>query len=54
MTKLAWADYPRSLGQEYRCFNPNGLKYRYYYFDWDRGHRYILNALFVSTTNGLT
>ena len=40
---LTGADCPRDLAQEYRCFNPNGLKYRYYYFDWDRGHRYILN-----------
>ncbi|OHB73419.1 MAG: hypothetical protein A2Z25_10670 [Planctomycetes bacterium RBG_16_55_9] len=40
---LTGADCPRDLEQEYRCFNPNGLKYRYYYFNWDRGHRYILN-----------
>jgi hypothetical protein len=40
---LTGADCPRSLDQEYRCFNPNGLKYRPYYNDWDRGHRYILN-----------
>jgi hypothetical protein len=40
---LTGADCPRDLAQEYRCFNPNGLKYRYYYFNWDRGHRYILN-----------
>jgi hypothetical protein len=40
---LTGADCARDLAQEYRCFNPNGLKYRYYYFNWDRGHRYILN-----------
>jgi len=40
---LTGADCPRDLAQEFRCFNPNGLKYRYYYFNWDRGHRYILN-----------
>lgn len=40
---LTGSDTARSLDQEYRCFNPNGLKYRYYYYDWDRGHRYILN-----------
>ncbi len=40
---LTGADCARDLEQEYRCFNPNGLKYRYYYSNWDRGHRYILN-----------
>jgi hypothetical protein len=40
---LTGADCARDLDQEYRCFNPNGLKYRYYYNNWDRGHRYILN-----------
>ncbi|MBN2473981.1 MAG: right-handed parallel beta-helix repeat-containing protein [Pirellulales bacterium] len=40
---LTSADCARDLEQEYRCFNPNGLKYRYYFYDWDRGHRYILN-----------
>jgi hypothetical protein len=40
---LTGADCARSLDQEYRCFNPNGLKYRYYYYNWDRGHRYVLN-----------
>jgi hypothetical protein len=40
---LTGADCARSLDEEYRCFNPNGLKYRPYYYDWDRGHRYILN-----------
>lgn len=29
---LTGADCARSLDQEYRCFNPNGLKYRYYYW----------------------
>ena len=33
----------RGLDEEFRCFNPNGLKYRDYFYDWDRGHRYILN-----------
>ena len=40
---LTGADTMRSLDEEYRCFNPNGLKYRTYFYDWDRGHRYILN-----------
>src|SRR2546423_7271904 len=40
---LTGADTQRSLDEEARCFNPNGLKYRYYYFNWDSGHRYILN-----------
>ena len=40
---LTGADCPRSLDSEYGCFNPKGLKYRYYYYDWDRGHRYSLN-----------
>jgi hypothetical protein len=40
---LSGADTIRSLDEEYRCFNPNGLKYRSYFYDWDRGHRYILN-----------
>src|SRR5262249_37412017 len=40
---LTGADTIRSLDDEFRCFNPNGLKYRTYYYDWDRGHRYILN-----------
>lgn len=40
---LTGADCARDLEQEYRCFNPNGLKYRFYYHNWDRGHRYILN-----------
>ncbi len=40
---LTGADSIRALEEESRCFNPNGLKYRTYYYDWDRGHRYILN-----------
>ncbi len=40
---LTGADTIRSLDEEYRCFNPNGLKYRSYFYDWDRGHRYIFN-----------
>jgi hypothetical protein len=40
---LTGSDTIRSLDEEYRCFNPNGLKYRTYFYDWDRGHRYILN-----------
>ncbi|HEX4646155.1 MAG TPA: hypothetical protein VH598_11155, partial [Verrucomicrobiae bacterium] len=40
---LTGADTMRSLDEESRCFNPNGLKERPYYRDWDRGHRYILN-----------
>ncbi len=40
---LTGSDCARSLDEESRCFNPNGLKYRPYYYDWDRGHRYILN-----------
>jgi len=40
---LTGADCARSLDEESHCFNPNALKYRYYFFDWDRGHRYVLN-----------
>src|SRR5207249_7896049 len=40
---LTGADTIRGLDEEYRCFNTNGLKYRSYFYDWDRGHRYILN-----------
>ncbi|PYK99977.1 MAG: hypothetical protein DME19_06645 [Verrucomicrobia bacterium] len=40
---LTGADTIRGLDEEYRCFNPNGLKHRSYFQDWDRGHRYILN-----------
>jgi hypothetical protein len=41
---LTGADTIRSLDEEYRCFNPNGLKRRDYFYDWDYGHRYILNV----------
>ena len=40
---LTGADCPRDLAQEYRCFNPRGLKFRWYYNHWDLAHRYILN-----------
>jgi hypothetical protein len=40
---LTGADCSRDLAQEYRCFKPSALKYRYYYHNWDWGHRYILN-----------
>jgi hypothetical protein len=40
---LSGADTIRSLDEEYRCFNPNGLKLRTYFYDWDYGHRYIFN-----------
>ncbi len=40
---LTGADTQRSLDEESRCFNPNTLKHRYYYFNWDYGHRYILD-----------
>jgi hypothetical protein len=40
---LTGCDTIRSMAEEYRCFNPNGLKYRWYYNNWDLGHRYILN-----------
>ena len=40
---LTGADTVRALDEEFRCFNPNGLKFRSYFYDWDRGHRYILN-----------
>jgi len=40
---LTGADCPRDLAQEYRCFKPSGLKHRYYYHNWDWGHRFILN-----------
>lgn len=40
---LQGADTQRSLNEEAHCFNPNALKYRTYFYDWDRGHRYILN-----------
>ncbi len=40
---LAGCDCMRSLAEEYRCFTPQFLKYRYYLNDWDLGHRYALN-----------
>ena len=40
---LTGCDTIRSVAEEYRCFNPNGLKYRWYYNNWDLGHRYVLN-----------
>lgn len=40
---LTGADTIRSLSEEAHCFNPAGLKYRSYFYDWDRGHRFILN-----------
>jgi len=40
---LTGADCARDLEQEYRCFNPNSLKHRYYYTNQDHGHRYVLN-----------
>jgi len=40
---LSGSDTARSLAEEAHCFSPNALQYRYYFFDWDFGHRYILN-----------
>src|SRR5262252_25859 len=40
---LTGADTQRSLEEEANCFNPDALKWRYYYLNWDYGHRYILN-----------
>ena len=40
---LTGADTQRSLDEEAHCFNTNALKHRNYYFNWDYGHRYILN-----------
>ncbi|MBA3707638.1 MAG: hypothetical protein H0W83_02315 [Planctomycetes bacterium] len=40
---LIGADCIRPLTEEQGCFNPKGLKFRSYYYDWDNGHRYILN-----------
>ncbi len=37
------ADTERPLSQIVGDFKPNVLKYRYYLYDQDRGHRYILN-----------
>jgi len=41
---LTGADTPRDLAQEYRCFKPSGLKHRWYYHNWEWGHRYVLNV----------
>lgn len=38
---LQGADCPRSLAEETHTFG--GHQYRYYYYNWDRGHRYSLN-----------
>ena len=40
---LTGADTMRSLDEEYACFNPNGLKFRWYYNNWDLGHRFGLD-----------
>ena len=40
---LTGADCERSLADEAHCFNTKGLKFRYYFCEWDWGHRYILN-----------
>jgi hypothetical protein len=40
---LTGSDTARDLAQEHNCFRTSGLKYRPYYYDWDRGHRYMLN-----------
>lgn len=40
---LTGCDTQRSVAEEYRCFNPAGLKYRHYFNDWSLGHRYVLN-----------
>ncbi|MGA2033549.1 MAG: hypothetical protein ABSG68_14940, partial [Thermoguttaceae bacterium] len=40
---LTGCDTIRSVAEEYRCFNPRGLKFRYYFNHWDLGHRFILN-----------
>ena len=40
---LTGADTVRSLEEESRCFATNALKYRFYYYDWDGGHRWQLN-----------
>ena len=37
------SDDARPLEQVVHDFNPKGLKYRNYYYNSDRGHRYILN-----------
>src|SRR5258706_12889119 len=40
---LSGADTMRSLDEEYRCFNPNGFKYRSYFYYLVLGLRYILD-----------
>src|ERR1035437_82731 len=40
---LEGADTERPLSQIVHDFTPKYLKYRYYYYNQDRGHRYILN-----------
>ncbi|MCL2646515.1 MAG: discoidin domain-containing protein, partial [Phycisphaerales bacterium] len=40
---LQGADTARDLMQIAGDFSPNVLKYRYYYYEQDRGHRYSLN-----------
>lgn len=40
---ITGSDTIRTLEDEVGVFNPNGLKYRSYYNDGDRGHRAILN-----------
>lgn len=41
---LSGADCPRTLLTEgTQVFKPNVLKFRDYYYDWDRGHHYTLN-----------
>ena len=40
---LTGSDTIRSVEDEVKVFNPAYLKYRSYFYDWDRGHRYILN-----------
>jgi hypothetical protein len=39
---LTGADCARSLRDEAGCFNPKKCLYRYYYNEWDWGHRYVL------------
>ena len=42
---LSGADCARSLESEGgHVFRAPGLQYRWYYYDWDTGHRYILNV----------
>ncbi|MFB3894387.1 MAG: discoidin domain-containing protein [Phycisphaerae bacterium] len=40
---LTGCDTIRGMAEEYKCFNPRGLKYREYLNNWDLGYRYILN-----------